>query len=107
MVKRRRSPPEKKVLSYARDRRNTYAENSKSSRTSIRLRKRLRSRADRRVVASATKVVSKSQPDEFDVSRKRPLAAKYRYWRKDPDTPLGVVVARKLARRKAKSPHGV
>jgi hypothetical protein len=46
MAKRRRTPSEKKAISYSRDRRNVYGENSKSSRNSIRVRKRLRVRAE-------------------------------------------------------------
>lgn len=40
LVTRRRSPQEKKALSYARDRRNVYGENDKSSRKNIRRNKR-------------------------------------------------------------------
>jgi hypothetical protein len=43
----RRSPQEKKALSYAKDRRNAYGENDKSSRRNIPLRKRLVNRANR------------------------------------------------------------
>jgi hypothetical protein len=43
----RRSPPEKKALSYAEDRRNDYGENDKSSRKNIRRNKRTPNRADR------------------------------------------------------------
>ena len=40
----RRSPQEKKTLSYAKDRRNDYGENDKSSRKSIRRNKRVPNR---------------------------------------------------------------
>ena len=35
MLVKRKSPQEKKALSYAKDRRNTYGENDKSSRKNI------------------------------------------------------------------------
>ncbi|UGT42762.1 hypothetical protein LTV02_04940 [Nocardia yamanashiensis] len=43
---RRKSPQEKKSLSYAKDRRNDYGENDKSSRRNIRRNKRFPHRAD-------------------------------------------------------------
>ena len=44
---RGRSPQEDKALSYARDRRNVYGENDKSSRKNIRRNKRHPNRSDR------------------------------------------------------------
>ena len=44
---KRRSPQEKKRLSYTKDRRNNYGENDKSSRTSIAHHKRRRHRTER------------------------------------------------------------
>ncbi len=56
----RRRPQEKKTLSYAKDRRNDYGENDRSSRKSIRRNKRVPNRADRhrehQVLAIATGV---------------------------------------------------
>ena len=43
----RRSPHEKKALSYEKDRRSIYGENDKSSRKNIPLRKRLVNKANR------------------------------------------------------------
>lgn len=43
----RKTPQEKKALSYARDRRNSYGENAKSFRKNTPLRKRLVNRANR------------------------------------------------------------
>lgn len=50
MGRRRRSPQEKKLLSYRRDRRNAYGGNAKSSRRNIPLSKRLPHRANRNAV---------------------------------------------------------
>jgi hypothetical protein len=44
-----KTPQEKKKLSYMKDRRNTYGENGKSSRKSIRLSKALNEPATRRI----------------------------------------------------------
>jgi hypothetical protein len=46
-VKKRRSPQEKKRLSYSKDRRNWYGENDKSSRKNIPRSKRIRHRSER------------------------------------------------------------
>ncbi|WP_194828528.1 hypothetical protein [Nocardia sp. XZ_19_231] len=61
---RRRSPQEKKSLSYAKDRRNGYGENDKSSRKNIPRNKRIRNRVDRRrdSVWSKLLVLSTSRP---------------------------------------------
>ena len=103
MPRRHRSPSEKKAISYSRDRRNVYGENSKSSRNSIRVRKRLRMRAERRAVA----VAMGAEPEQVEPSKsaRRALGAKHRMWSKVPDAPLGSVVAKKLQRRKS-SGHG-
>jgi hypothetical protein len=97
---RRKTPQEKKRQSYLKDRRNTYGENSKSSRKNIRRNKRHVIRANRRAlhqgIAPAT---GPNEPDvtetvELQVARKRP-----KRWTKLPDKPLGNVVQRKLIRR--------
>jgi hypothetical protein len=99
MTKRQRSPREKKALSYERDRRNTYGENSKSSRTSIALRKRLRSRSQRHLEKGALRSVSR-EPARASAGSAFKLAGKHRYWSKRPDEPLKKVVHGKLERRK-------
>jgi len=48
-----RNPEEKKRLSLARDRRNRYGENSKSSRKNIQRRKQLRHTDERRSAGEA------------------------------------------------------
>lgn len=103
----RKSPQEKKVLSYAKDRRNDYGENDKSSRKAIRQNKRLPNRADRRhgrqIMANAIGAVEPEVSDraETRVRATRSAWAK-RGWRKRPDTPLGDIVIRKLQRQAAK-----
>ncbi|MET9226026.1 hypothetical protein [Lentzea sp. NPDC003310] len=89
----RRSPQEKKALSYAKDRRNTYGKNDKSSRKNIPKNKRKSIRSNRR---RAHLVLTQVEPDgiESELKRERPHV-----WRKCPDSPLGEVVAAKLERR--------
>ncbi|MBB3101580.1 hypothetical protein FHR83_009309 [Actinoplanes campanulatus] len=100
----RRSPQEKKALSYAKDRRNTYSENDKSSRRNIRRNKRVPNRADRhrehQLLAGATGPMAEpvAERAEDRLSAKKSMWFTKR-WRKCPDAPLGDVVASKLRRR--------
>ncbi|MGW4247257.1 hypothetical protein [Nocardia sp. NPDC004722] len=99
-----KSPQEKKILSYMKDRRNDYGENDKSSRKAIRLNKRLPNRADRRrerqIMATTIGAIEPEASDraEATVNGTRSTWAK-RGWRKRPDTPLGDIVIRKLQRQ--------
>ncbi len=101
---RRKSPQEKKALSYARDRRNDYGENDKSSRKSIRRNKRTPHRADRhrehQVLAAAT---GAPEPEVAERAEVKLYAKKSRWltmrWRKWRDAPLAQVVEYKLRRR--------
>lgn len=95
----RRTPQEKKQLSYARDRRNDYGENDKSSRTSIPARKRRANRVNRRLtgslLAGATGDVDPvlAESVETNAGGRRPQR-----WTKVPDIPLGVHLERKRRR---------
>jgi hypothetical protein len=100
----RRDPQEKKALSYAKDRRNDYGENDKSSRKNIRRNKRIRNRADRhrehQVLSAATgRVVTEAA----ERAEGRLLAKKSMWmtkrWRKWRDAPLAEIVMYKLRRR--------
>jgi hypothetical protein len=98
---RPKTPQQKKAESYAKDRRNTYGENAKSSRKNIARKKRRQNRAERRLASQAfageRREVDAEWMDAIEarVERKRRL-----WWPKAPDEPLGVVVRAKLARRK-------
>ncbi|MEV4413220.1 hypothetical protein [Catellatospora sp. NPDC049609] len=102
---RRRSPQEKKALSYAKDRRNDYGENDKSSRKSIRRNKRTPNRADRhrerQVLWDATGPAV--EPEAAEQVEVRLYVKKSRWmsmrWRKCRDTPLARDVEYKLRRR--------
>ena len=89
-MKRRLSPQEKKVLSYSKDGRNTFAEARSKSRKAIAKHKALANRALRRA-----EKVAVTSADPF-ISR-----TGRRSWRKIPDAPLGEYVGRTLNRRDA------
>jgi hypothetical protein len=96
----RRSPQEKKTLSYKKDRRNTYGENAKSSVKSIRVRKRLVNRAARRVANQAlSPIVGENGRDQIEQSDKRLTRKASKGWSKFPDEPLGEVLIAKLKRK--------
>lgn len=93
---KRRTPQEKKGLSYERDRRNTYSAAPHAARKSIPLRKVLRNRANRhrqnQQLRYSGPAPVESLADEFESEMYRRAP---RVWRKDADSPLGEVVARK------------
>ena len=90
----RKTPQEKKRLSYAKDRRNTYGENDKSSRRNIPAAKARQRRANRRV---AHQVLTTAGEEQLGLIRPKTR------WRKAPDTPLGEVVRRKLEARESRA----
>lgn len=103
----RLDPQERKALSYARDRRNDYGENDKSSRKNIRRNKRIPNRADRhreRQVLSAaagpTAAMELAEQAEFRLLAKKSMWMTKR-WRKWRDAPLAEVLEYKLRRRVA------
>ena len=82
MTKRRLTPQEKKVLSYAKDCRNVYGENDKSSRKAIPRRKKQQRQNERRVLKANLK---KSVEGSEELVIERP---KLGMWRKVSDEPL-------------------
>ncbi|MET7396566.1 hypothetical protein ABZS66_24100 [Dactylosporangium sp. NPDC005572] len=101
----RRDPQEKKALSYAKDRRNDYGENDKSSRKNIRRNKRTPNRSDRhrerQTLAAATGAAVPAEAAE--AAEIKLLARKSMWfttrWRKWRDAPLADIVVSKLRRR--------
>ena len=81
MPRRRRTPQEKKILSYQNDRRNAYGESDKASRKAIPKRKRLAARSQRRTAKTALTATS-------DVSAAPTGPARRKGWTKHPDRPL-------------------
>jgi hypothetical protein len=101
----RSSPQEKKALPYAKDRRNDYGENDKSSRKNIRRNKRIPNRADRQrehqmLTDAAGRIAAEAAEQVEDRLSRRRLAKKSMWftkrWRKWRDAPLADIVAYKL-----------
>ena len=103
--KKQRSPQDKKALSYANDRRNTYGENDKASRKLIPLRKAQESRQDRRKVAQELSGLSRLDEEAAAVveSSARHDVHRVGGWRKSADETLGKVVAWALDRRERRA----
>jgi hypothetical protein len=96
----RKSPQEKKRLSYLKDRRNSYGEHDKGSRTSIRLRKRSVNRANRRWEHLALAEFGGSpSPTGADAIERSLHRRRSKSWSKGSDTPLGTMVVAALRRR--------
>ena len=96
----RKTPQEKKRLSYEKDRRNTYGENDKSSRKNIRRRKRYPNRANRRNARqSLSAAVGAADATPLEQAEAALKHRRPKRWRKRADSPLGLVVPRKLKRR--------
>jgi hypothetical protein len=102
-----KNPEEKKRLSLELDRRNTYGENSKSSRKNIRRGKQRRHMDERRTVGEVLgRLKGSVQEDEATEAelraKMRITDSRRRGFRKQADTPLGVVLAAKGVRRNPK-----
>lgn len=98
----RRTPQAKKALSYAKDRRNVYGENDKSSRRNITLRKARQRRSFRKNANQLLQgVIGAFDEKEFEiVENKLRILKRKDWWGKIPDVSLGEFVQRKLERRK-------
>ena len=99
-----KDPEEKKRLSLERDRRNRYGENSKSSRKSIRRRKQRRHMDERRTVGEVLGRLKGSVQDDLAIeaellAKTRVIDSQRRGFKKQPDTPLGVVLAKKAKKQ--------
>lgn len=98
-MKKRRTPQEKKALSYQKDCRPAYGQHDKGSRKIIPTRKRWVNRTYRRTIKHLL-TTAPDQPDEeinlnIDIqtqNKKRP------FWRKFPDKPLGEYLKEKRPR---------
>jgi hypothetical protein len=84
-VERRRSPQDKKILSYLKDRRNAYGESDKASRKAIPARKAWVNRSYRRSVREVTR----TEADQIDVLTDDVEQVRRKSWKKSPDRTLG------------------
>ncbi|MFG1947785.1 hypothetical protein [Nonomuraea sp. NPDC048826] len=105
-MKRRKTPQEKKRLSYTKDRRNDYGENDKSSRKSIRRNKRAPHRANRHrdhQILEAARGAADEQSSEATEER---LYVRWpKRWKKVRDAPLGEILLRRIERRVKRGIH--
>jgi hypothetical protein len=107
-VSKIKSASEKKALSLKRDRRNTFGENSKASRKAIPRRKQLSHMGERRAIAQILshlrEVAAAGDAAEADALAKTTIVdRKRKAFKKHRDTALGVVVKKKLAKRRNQS----
>ena len=104
---RKRTPQEKKELSYTRDRRNVYGEAPHAARKSVPLRKALRNRANRHVANQALAYQGPGPDEErADEMESRVHHPAPQHWEKHRDAPLGEVIADKSRKRKIMREHG-
>jgi hypothetical protein len=96
----RKTPPEKKRLSYLKDRRDAYGENDKSSRKNLARSKTFARRANRARESLALRAAT-GNPDEAraEAAELRLLGKRRRVKRKWPDIPLAEYVEWKVERR--------
>ena len=97
----KRTPQERKRLSYAKDRRNSYGENDKASRKLIPLRKAQENRGNRRKAKQLSGNINRMDDADADLAQNSLLSDIERVggWRKGADTPLGICVASQLRAR--------
>lgn len=96
----RKSPQQKKAESYARDRRSTYGNNDKAARRAVPRRRQQRAQAERRAARQELAGPAAAYDEHrIDAMIDRVAQKRRKAWRKWPDEPLGVVLARKRRRR--------
>ncbi len=99
-----KNPEEKKRLSLAHDRRNTYGENSKASRNSIARGKQRRHMDERRTAGEVLRrlkgnIHEDEATDAEQLVKIRTTDSQRRGFKKRPDSPLGEVQAAKRAKK--------
>ena len=99
-----RTPQQKKRLSYLKDRRNVYGENSKASRKGIPLAKARANRVERHAQDQAlAKSIVANSDDGLVAVEAKVRGTKPRKWKKDPDLPLGKYLVRRVRRKSARA----
>lgn len=97
---KRKTPQNKKALSYAKDCRNTYMANDKASRKIVPLRKAKVNRSYRRKVNQTLQEIdNKVDLEKAELAESAARNIKREDWKKCSDEPLGKIVERKLERR--------
>lgn len=88
LVKRIRTPQEKKALSLENDRRNVVAESQSGARGAIARRKQWVNQSHRKAVNQKLTELSGTQPADPEAVESDVAAVKRHHWRKTPDVPL-------------------
>ncbi len=102
-----KTPQEKKALSYAKDRRNSYGENDKASRKIIPLRKARVNRSYRKKVDEILREIEAAPNVEIaELLESSVRNIKRNDWKKSPDAPLCEVVEQKLELRASHAGKG-
>jgi hypothetical protein len=96
----RRSPQEEKALSYGKDRRYAYGNNSKAARKAVPRRKRWVNKANRHADQQVlVEVQGSADADWAENIEERLRGRRPKSWRKWPDMPLGQML--ELRRQRA------
>lgn len=88
-MKKSRTPQEKKELSYEKDRKNNYGENSKSSRKNIPKRKRIVNKTYRTAINQSIKKNISTVIENIGDVDSAVKNVKRKSWKKTPDISLG------------------
>lgn len=102
-MKPKKTPQEKKKLSYEKDRRNDYGENNKSSRKAIKKRKSWVNQTYRRSIKQTIKTTVTLADEEIENIDPKIKEVKRKDWKKIPDKPLGEYLKEKGKLKKKKS----
>ncbi len=95
-----KTPQEKKELSYAKDRRNSYGANDKASRKAVPMRKALVNKAYRHEVNGVLSQAKKlNDPEQVAELGDEVRSVGKSDWKKSPDAPLGEFVEEKIQNR--------
>ena len=95
---RKKTPQEKKALSYAKDRRNVYGENDKTSRVAIRWNKTFPTRAYRKALNDILQeTIGEIDLEKAEIIDSKTKEIKRRKWKKYPDAPLSEYLQRKVS----------
>jgi hypothetical protein len=103
---RKKTPQEKKQLSYEKDRRNCYGESPHGARKSIPKGKRLRNRANRKNQEQQLALTSLKLDDDLAEQIESRLYHKSpKVWSKVADAPLKKMIEQKQQRRRRLETH--
>lgn len=100
VLKKFKTPQEKKSWSYLKDTRNVYGENDKSSRKSIPFRKKWVNRTYRKAVNQIIGRLTEINELDSNETQDKTKAIKRIYWKKSPDKPLGELLIEKGRKKK-------